>query len=191
MDDISANAAVIERELAWLSRAIEQRLTLHFKDASGPRELPPPPGLGGAHGPYTRVALDLRLDAPARLLLALAFAPHIKPQALDPFLMLNPNTGRRFTEFGGWTAERAGGFWPTVDTALFLLAGDAVEERIRMRSLFARDHALDSSGVLRLEIQDAGASAGSARLLLPRDAVRMLLGDGGVSHEDLSARAAG
>lgn len=191
MDDISANAAVIERELAWLSRAIEQRLALHFENSSGPRELPPPPDLAGAHGPYARMALDLRLDAPARLLLALAFAPHIKPQALDPFLMLNPDTGRRFTEFGGWTGERDGGCWPTIDTARFLLAGDAVEERIRLRSLFARDHALASSGLLRLEIQDAGASEGSARLLMPRDAVRMLLGDGGASREDLSARAAG
>ena len=71
-----------------------------------------------------------------RAILALALVPHVRPQLFDPFLAKNPNIDRGFTEFGGILAGNHGGFWPTVETAAFILAGEDLERRFVVQALF-------------------------------------------------------
>ena len=59
-----------------------------------------------------------------RVIVMLALMPHIKPQALDTIFLQNGALDRQFTQFGGWKGLSHGGFLPTGETAVFIIAGD-------------------------------------------------------------------
>lgn len=113
----------IEEEFEWLSRAIGVAIRRHLGehhvgDAGPVPEMPewidPIPRLGHA----------------GRLVHALALAPYVCPQVLDPFLAVNKATGARFPAFGGHGSDPHR-FLPTVETAVFLLGGNSPESRGR------------------------------------------------------------
>jgi hypothetical protein len=118
---------------------------------------------------------ELRLDRYERLVLALTLAPHVAPELLDPFLLESPNTRRRYSEFGGWVGQSHNGFLPTVQTALFLLAGNAIGARLVHGRLFAPTHQLVHRGVLVLDRRHAEEPAVSAVLRLSPDYLERLL----------------
>ena len=126
----------LEAELEWLAQVIEQRLA-HYFHATAPSspELPgplaPPPTLTTNDGGSYAAAVDHhRLDPAERLLMALALAPHLRPQLLDVLVTPNPATQRPFTEFGAVIGP-GGALLPTVETACFVLAGDNIAARLR------------------------------------------------------------
>jgi hypothetical protein len=59
---------------------------------------------------------------------------------LDPFMIQNESLHRRFTEFGGLVGASHGGFLPTFETAIFLLAGNDTRARLAHLSLFQPNH---------------------------------------------------
>ncbi|WP_310461397.1 ATP-binding protein [Sphaerotilus sp.] len=128
------DAATLEAELEWLAQVIEQRLA-HYFHATTPSspELPgalaPPPALTST-GSYAAAIQHHRLDPTERLLMALALAPHLRPQLLDVLATPNPGTQRPFTEFGALIGP-GGALLPTVETACFVLAGDNLAARLR------------------------------------------------------------
>lgn len=134
------DAQAVAAELDWLGGAVEARITHFLRDqrAGFAHEPPPAQPLGTALGD---LIAEGPLDAPARLVLALALAPHVQPALLDPFFVRNSALDRIFTEFGGTRGE-TGGFQPTVDTALFLVAGTDAAARIAAMALFRPDHPL-------------------------------------------------
>ena len=134
---------MLSRELAWLQRIIEQRFEMRQQDQHPALDtLASAPDTADDGGPYAALVQDMALGAHQRLALILALAPHLSPETLDVFLLQNQVTGRRFSEFGGLSGQAHGGFLPTVDTALFLLAGANLAERLRWRALFAPQSAL-------------------------------------------------
>ncbi|HYI38776.1 MAG TPA: ATP-binding protein [Allosphingosinicella sp.] len=166
----------IERELAWLEKVLARRFA-GYRDG-GETEvptLPPPPSVARGGGPYAELLRDMALDAPERLALILAMAPHLAPEVLDPFLLQNQSTGRRFSEFGGITGQSHAGFLPTVETALFLIAGGDKEERIRARRIFEREHRLVAGSVLAIDHRHGEEPPASALLLLSREYLEILL----------------
>ena len=150
----TANARVVEKELAWLEATMAARFAA-YGDRGTPgtttAEPPAPPVLDRSRGPYAALVRELELGAPERLVLALALAPYLAPERLDPFLIQNTSTGRRFTEFGGWIGQSHNGFLPTAETAMFLLAGDDRSQRIALDPLFSPDHALARRGILIID----------------------------------------
>lgn len=146
------------RELDWLSQAIDARLKTFF--AGEDDVAPPPPPELDPEAAYGGVVAELRLDTDARLALALALAPHVKPELLDPFLVRNSSLDRPFTEFGGRTPAHGGGFAPTGQTAAFLAAGGDPAARVRARNLFSPDHPLRTSGMIRLASAGQDSAAG-------------------------------
>ncbi len=149
------SAAALERELDWLESLIDVAIKLYFGQPSDVADVCalPPPALDGDHSPYAAVVRGHDLDFDARLVLVLALAPHLRPQVLDPFLMRNPNLERGFTEFGGVTIGNHGGFWPTAETAAFILAGNDLDRRFAVRRLLEPDHPL-----LELKLIELGRS---------------------------------
>ncbi|WP_448205620.1 ATP-binding protein [Azospirillum sp. sgz302134] len=147
-----ANARFIDRELAWLRTVIEVRFSGDEAVANG--ELPDPPALdGGAEGAYADGLRALGLDTAERLVVVLAMTPHLAPDHLDPFLLRNQSTDRRFSEFGGVIGETHMGFLPTAETAMFLLAGRSRVRRLAFRHLFAPTHRLVVDGMLHLDAE--------------------------------------
>jgi len=150
---MAANAAVVEKELAWLEAMMTARFAAYGEEAAGIDLFgqPDPPPLARASGPYAELVRGYSLNVAERLVLVLALAPYVAPAMLDPFLLQNQATGRRFTEFGGLAGQSHAGFLPTAETAMFLLAGDDRLLRVELESLFARDHPLVRRGILVLD----------------------------------------
>jgi hypothetical protein len=171
MNDASYNAAVLEAEMGWLSSLIDASIRIYLGNECAHddvRKLAPPP-LNGKASFYAQTIRDYELSFEQRAILALALAPHLRPQILDPFLMKNPNLERGFTEFGGIVMGSHSGFWPTVETAAFVLAGDDLHRRLEVQSLFDSDQLLRSYRLLHLEENPATGSVFSSPLNISRE----------------------
>lgn len=178
MDDqtIAAHGGMLSRELAWLQRIIEQRFDMRQQDQHPALDsLDSPPDAAGDGGPHAALVRDMALGAHQRLALILALAPHLAPETLDVFLLQNQVTGRRFSEFGGLAGQAYGGFLPTVETALFLLAGANLAERLRWRTLFSPQSALLAARVLAIDAAPPGEPASCAALRVSAEYLGILL----------------
>lgn len=91
-----------------------------------------------------------------RTVVMLALMPHVCPQVLDIFFVQNKNFDRQYTEFGGWKGLSHGGFLPTGETASFIIAGEDVEKRKSVVSMFQKDHWFYGRNILRLEGANEG-----------------------------------
>jgi hypothetical protein len=173
---LSANAAFIRDEIEWFRAVLDLRFNIHAGKAPACdviAALAPPP-LPRRGVPYADAIRRLGLGPAERLVLVLAYIPHIRPDLLDPFLIQNQSVQRRFTEFGGIVGAAHGGFLPTAETALFLLAGEDIEARLRLQALFSPEHVLQQQGVLALDRRQRDEPPLSAGLALAPEYVEML-----------------
>ncbi|MDJ0839632.1 MAG: ATP-binding protein [Acidobacteriota bacterium] len=155
---MDTNAATLEHEFTWFGKVLTQRLAHHFAE-----EEPDPvtaqeeaPDLENNDSFYARLIQHYQCEPPERLVLLLCLIPHVRPRLLDPLLTRNSTYEKRFTEFGGVVNDQ-GHFLPTVETALFLLAGEDLGLRFTYQALFDPDHYLLKHNLMNLE-HPAGAS---------------------------------
>ncbi len=153
-----ANAVSLEREIEWFSRVLDARIAVYFRhDDAGERVCRiPPPGLGEDRSEFAQLVKELTLGFDERIVLILALLPHIRPQTLDTFFIRNKNVDREFTEFGGWKGKAHGGFLPTCETAVFILAGDDLQKRFEIIRLFEPDHSFARRDILRIDHSGPG-----------------------------------
>jgi len=165
------NAHDLEADLEWFARVLDARLKAYF-EGNGPRvdvrELAPP-SLEERRSDYAAFLRQHEVPPSIRLVLLLALIPHVRPQMLDVLWTKNEATQRGFTEFGGAQGTSHGGFVPTGETAMFLLAGDALEARFDALRLFDGDHFLARQGVLHLAAVGSGEPQLSGVLTLSRE----------------------
>lgn len=145
------HALGLEQELLWLEGVIDLRLEQHFQQRPEGFEAAAPPPVLPAESALAMLIAELDLAAGERVVLALALAPHLRPGMLDLLFVRNQNLDRGFTEFGGWKAQRHGGFLPTGETAAFLVAGDHLTSRIALLHMFDAQHPFVSRDILRLD----------------------------------------
>lgn len=129
-------ASTLDAEIAWFQAKLVARLNAYFETT--PVTPPPPaPPLAGCEDAYAAMCRGAGLDDEARLVLILSLLPSFRVQALDPLLLRNKAIDRAFHEFGGIADVR--GFRPTRETALFLLTGQDMDQRLTAMRLFADD----------------------------------------------------
>ena len=152
VDQYTVNADALEKELHWLAKVLEARLEAYFYNEGEPLHFRfdklPPPELA----PQSNLAQLIhshQLVAAQRLILALVITPYIRPQMLDVLFARNKFTERGHTEFGGLQSQGHGGFLPTVETALFLLAGDALDERFKVNQYLEPGSLLFTQGLIQ------------------------------------------
>lgn len=148
-------AEALQAELDWLEQVIGYRLSAYFGQpvsVAGLYDIAPPSCAEG-NALYQVFVREHQLSFSERLILILAFAPYLRPQALDVFFLQNGDTNRVFTEFGG-VKSAASGFMPTIETALFLLAGTDLSARIEGLEFFYEDRTLVQSGTLLIIQQE-------------------------------------
>ena len=161
--DAALHAAAIAAEIIWLGECIDTRLRHFFGGDPGDLALPRAPDADPASA-LGQLLTQTAMDAEARLVLALALAPHVDSAVLDPFHVRNSAIDRIFSQFGGQPPQGSGAFLPTMETALFLLAGTDTAARIAAMQLFDPDHPLRRAAGLRL---GQGGTAQGAALDLP------------------------
>lgn len=165
------NAQDLEADLDWFARALDARLKSYF-GTNGARTNGfdvLPPDLRGSESHYARFIRDQQVSPPIRLVLLLALIPHVRPQLLDVLWAKNDTTHRGFTEFGGVQGATHGGFIPTGETALFLLAGDNLESRFAAMRVFDGDQFLACGNVVSLAPVAPGESPLSGVLAISRE----------------------
>lgn len=147
------NAQVLEREFQWLTQILDARFQAYFGQDETAPDLKHvlPPDLSDDPSSYARLVRHYSMQPAERIVLLLALAPHLKPQVLDPFFTKNKLYDRGYTEFGGVLGQQHGGFLPTGETALFLLAGDDLPARIQLMPLFDEAHYFFRHNILRLD----------------------------------------
>jgi hypothetical protein len=146
----------LNRELDWLEAVIAQVIASYLRHEGYERDwraIALPPLVHGASA-YASQALAWELDACERLALALALAPHLRPQALDVFFGVNGRTERAFSEFGGCTDRAFSGFLPTGQTLLFLLGATDAALAPQALRILAPQHRFGAEQVLALERTD-------------------------------------
>ena len=174
---VDSNARTLRRELEWLERVMLASIDAHFHargDAAALRPALAPPDLLGDASPYAQLVAECGFGADERVVLALALAPHVKPQLLDILRVRNKNLDRGFTEFGGWNGKSHGGFLPTGETAMFILAGEDLARRFECQALFEEGHAFQRLGIVHLDHESAGEPQFSGALLLGDEYVQRL-----------------
>jgi hypothetical protein len=165
------NAHDLEADLEWFARVLDARLRAYF-GGDGPRvdvQEIAPPSLEGRQSDYATFLRQHEVPTPVRLVILLALIPHVRPQLLDVLWTKNEATQRGFTEFGGAHGTSHGGFVPTGETAVFLLAGDKLEARFEAMRLFEGDHFLARHDVLSLTPAGNGEPQLSGILTLSRE----------------------
>ena len=173
---LSANAATLERELDWFSNVLQTRINLYLAcDSRWPSiRAIEPPDLSLDDSIYSTFVQHYEMAFEERLVVLLALAPHIRPQLLDGFFVSNEDLQRGRTEFGGIQGRMHGGFLPTGETALFLVAGNDLERRLFGQHLFDRDHFFALHNIVKLETAPLGEPVLSGQLVLSREIVDFL-----------------
>jgi hypothetical protein len=146
------NAMILNKELSWFEAIINTRLELYFGHESAYASIwdIAVPVYEDSEGSYAAFIKKHNCTPQERLLLMLVLAPHIKPQALDVFSIKNGTYDKGFTEFGGLKGVNHGGFLPTAETAVFLLAGDDLSLRLQAMKIFVNTHYLLSEQIIIL-----------------------------------------
>ncbi len=135
--------------IAWFNRVLTTAIQLYFRqecEYASLEEVKPP-----ANGWLDKVIAVPEVTFGEQAVVMLALMPHISPQILDILFVQNKNFDRTYTEFGGWKGLSHGGFLPTGETAVFILAGEDAEKRKEVMRLFQREHWFHTKNILRQE----------------------------------------
>jgi len=153
IDRLHSNAAALEKELKWLTEVIDTRFKLYFGQENEFTDISevPCPYHNKDESALGSLIHHYQMGISERLILILAMAPHIKPEALDVFFIEKKEIGQRFTQFGGFTGSIHRGFIPTAETAAFIIAGEDLARRFILSELFEDDHYFKLHTILRLE----------------------------------------
>ncbi len=175
-DRPAANAAALEGELAWLEAVVETRMALHLGRQTPHRSVfeIAPPALDPETSVYARFLEHYEMGFAERLGVLLALVPHLRPQLLDVFFLPDERLNRGLTEVGGIHGKMHGGFLPTGETLLFLLAGADLRARFDYQQLFDRDHYFARHNLLRLETPPPGEPRLSSPLVMSDEIIDFL-----------------
>ncbi len=166
-----ANATALEQEMEWFSKIVETRLALYFENTCRYHAIEdiPPPNIQQSDSTYATIVNQYNMSASERLLLILTVIPHVKPQLLNLFFIKDKSIDKPFVEFGGWRGCSHNGFLPTVETAVFIIAGNDLFKRIQVLSFFKNEHYLIRNGIIDIQTGTYEESYLTAPLVLSRE----------------------
>ena len=178
-DVIDHNAEVLEAEIEWFQKFLKARLEGERKESllllRLLKDIPPPEYKGSARkSEYCALLAKHQMSSAERIVLMLALVPHIYPAILDPLSSVNINYGKGFTEFGGIVPANGKGFLPTVETALFLLAGTSLQERFYYSKLFKKSHYFYTANILQILSGPANEPKPHAQLTISQEYLSLL-----------------
>ena len=142
----------LELEMQWLSEVIKYRIDVNFTlERNEGSPFPKAPKYSSGDGFYFEFLKTREFTVEERIVLGLAVAPLVKPEVLDVFFSQNQNLNRCYTEFGGHDNKFGRAFLPTIQTALFLIAGNNINYKMNLLSIFDSKHFFQCENVLNLD----------------------------------------
>jgi hypothetical protein len=177
MSTSSENAIVLKEYLQWLQSTVVKRLQQYF-DTSGQAandNIIPVPAISNPEAPLPAFINTHGLSLPEQLLLLLALAPHVDPVFFDEIIQQYIPKAGDFPQIGGVRGTQFRGFLPTGETALFLLAGDDLAQRLQVKQLLSEEHTFARYQVLWLENPPEGEPVMSGKIVLSQEFVDLFL----------------
>lgn len=173
---LSVNNKALADELFWLEEVISTRLQLYFSQESLCKSIEEieEPDLATDSSNYAQLVNEHRLTTFERLMLILALTPHLRPQLLDFFFIRNSTYDRSFTEFGGTRPTQHNGFMPTGETVLFLLAGQDLTQRTRLRLHLFQESILTQMRIVQLSVPPPDEPTLAGALTMAEEYVSLL-----------------
>ncbi|GAA4400514.1 hypothetical protein GCM10023187_13790 [Nibrella viscosa] len=164
---------LLQAGLNYLEAYVRERLDVYFgrKPAF---QLPHSPAFEG-NSLLSSFVIGNNLSAEEFVVVMLALVPHLSPALLTNCLGAYLPQGGDFVEFGGVKGTNSRGILPTGETALFILAGDNLRQRVELQKLFGRTHLFAQQRILKLENLKSGEPTLSGRLLIDPDFLSNLL----------------
>lgn len=146
--EVSIN--VLHKEIDWLQSVIDQVIRSYLLQEGHEKHWMeiPVPDLSGSESHYAKLVNEWNLQVYDRLALALAMAPHLRPEILDIFFGKNQIYDRAFTEFGGVIDKNHSGFLPTGQTLCFLICAGNPEKRPDVMHLLSKENMLIKDEVI-------------------------------------------
>ena len=172
----SKNALSLQKHLDWFAAVLDARMQNYFEqDVSDTEKFfpdPPPLEKGAALDDFF---IQEGMEWKGKILVMLALVPHLNPQVLDIFFTKNSLFDRGFTEFGGINAKFHNGFLPTIETAIFIIAGKDLEKRLELMELLKPDQHFFSRNIFERNYAEANEPNASARLQLNEELLHKIL----------------
>ena len=169
--------------LDYLRRLIEGRIALHLGKATEVEVQAPE--LVFDRSPFASFLATRKPEYPEYVAVLLALAPHLQADFFDDILQGQLKPGEAFPIFGGKRGQQHRGLLPTGETLQFILAGNEVNRRIRVRQLFTADHWFARERILTLGPAPSGEPVTAGLLTAEPDFVDRML-TGRVAHPSFS-----
>src|SRR5688500_16893858 len=141
----------IIRSLNFLQEITDKRLQIHFSKESDEAFTYPPFAIDGDNAPLNDFIVNHQFNIEEYIILLLALVPHIQPNFIDNIVQKYLPNGGDFAEIGGAKGNNHRGMLPTGETALFIMAGVDVYQRMQVSKYFSPDHFFAKENVLSLE----------------------------------------
>lgn len=138
-------------------------------------EMPPIPTLEDDAHPFTRLVLDKQMTVDEYVVLSVSLVHHLQPDFFDNIIAEFIQEKQDFLPLGGVKTSNIRSLQPTAETALFLLAGQDLERRIKVMSLFDQGHFFAKERILMLEEMRPGEPESAGRLILDPEWVDRIL----------------
>ena len=141
--------------------------------------------LANFHTEFISKSIGIKLGKEEELICLIALLPYLIPGYFDSVVSSIFPEGTELQELGGVKGANHRGFIPTGETALFLIAGNDLNLKMRAMQYFNSDHIFARKNILYLENTNEGEPHLSGRIVLNSDILEKLLFKG-VSRPKLS-----
>lgn len=112
---------------------------------------------------------DKKLNYVDKILLFLSIIPNISPNFFSAIISDFLPNGGELPEFGGVKGKNHRGIIPTVETALYILAGNDIEERKQISNFILCDSKLIKNSIIEIEKVPYGEPQMSGKLILTQE----------------------
>ena len=178
MDSIQTNAAFLKKELKWLKSVINTRVDISIrakKNTNQTMATLTPPDASQDPSPYAETIRKFKVSFEERIVLILALSVYIRPGLIMILFSQDEKENKEYVELGGIQGIDHKGILPTIQTALFILAGNDIEKRVAVMHLFDEDHFFSKANILCYQVARNDEPSISNRLMVSEEYRTLLI----------------
>jgi hypothetical protein len=160
----------IPTEMNFIRQLVQYRISMLQRDQQSEPIFPQPETWDLNLHPF---AMQYSLSSEEIILIWIALTAHVRADLYDEAIHEVLRNSGDLPAMGGVRGKNFRGFLPTGETALFLLAGDNLNQRFRIAKLFESDHLFAKNRIMWLEDVPAGEPLMCGRIILSREYVEL------------------
>ena len=158
----------------YVAALLLQRLNLYFGKGEDAYTINEPEWIKG-EAEFSKILSEINRSTEENIIFFISLVPHVQPNLFENIIQQFLPNGGDFADLGGAKGTNYRGMIPTGETALFILAGNDIEKRLRVQALLQGESILIRDGILFLESVKEGEPIMSGRLLLSQECLNKVL----------------